>query len=630
MLKQAIPGCEPEDFLLGKEPHPVQFPNHHSTEKHAGYVRQEVQKAIDMGVIARWTPEMGSPTVVNGLRVVESKGGRKLRLCMNPMYPNLFMKIPPVKYETIADVCGFVQEGDWLFTTDDTSGYWNLLLHPSMYPIAAFELSGEIFYFRAMAFGFAPACWVYTLLKQELLRPLRTLSWDLAYLIDDLLSAARSEPEAQFGARLLVRLLTALGFTLGAAKCQLRPAHQARFLGFIVDAEKQALKVPEDKVQGLVALVVGLETQVGAGEPISYRQVAQVAGKIMAMSPAVSLAPLHARVVGQALVGKAAWDAALPDPSMFLQRARIFLSLLELKNGRTWWAKPSPTRLRAVGDASELGFGGLLPDGELGAASSFYVPFTPDQARRMMAGDFSSTEREVSAMGVCLKWIEASRPELTMSSTIQYQTDSQSAMFCVLGMKGAAPCLRAVDELLCWCAERDLELEVVWYPRESNFQEAADALSKHPDLTQWQLRAEVFDSLWMEPCLGGRQPTVDAFADERSTKLPKFYSPTWSPNSAGIDAFAQPWGGPDQLLYINPPFQLMGRVVRKIRDEQANCVLVTPIWPRWWMVTLNRMPVRARHRLPHSGLFECPKGAGGTPMVKSPRYAVEALYIIWD
>ncbi|GIL68331.1 hypothetical protein Vafri_21527 [Volvox africanus] len=190
--------------------------------------------------------------------------------------------------------------------------------------------------------------------------------------------------------------------------------------------------------------------------------------------------------------------------------------------------------------------------------------------------------------------------------------------------------MMAVDELLCWCAERDLELEVVWYPRESDFQEAADALSKHPDLTQWQLRAEVFNSLWIEQCLGGRQPTVDAFADERSTKLPNFYSPTWSPNSAGIGTFAQPWGGPEQLLYINPPFQLMGRVVQKIREERANCVLVVPIWPRWWMVTPNRMPVRTRRCLPHSGLFERPRGAGGTPMVKSPRYAVEALYIIWD
>ena len=75
------------------------------------------------------------------------------------------------------------------------------------------------------------------------------------------------------------------------------------------------------------------------------------------------------------------------------------------------------------------------------------------------------------------------------------------------------PVLLAVDRLLTWCAERDVELEVVWYPRESALQQAADDYSKHASLSQWQLNDRVFRSLWGEPCLGGRAPTVDAFAD---------------------------------------------------------------------------------------------------------------------
>jgi hypothetical protein len=64
-----------------------------------------------------------------------------------------------MKYETVANVvCGFICEDGLLLTTDDMSGYWNLLLHPDMYGIAAFELDNDLYYFRAMAFGFAPAC----------------------------------------------------------------------------------------------------------------------------------------------------------------------------------------------------------------------------------------------------------------------------------------------------------------------------------------------------------------------------------------------------------------------------------------------------------------------------------------
>ncbi|KXZ42534.1 hypothetical protein GPECTOR_138g665 [Gonium pectorale] len=85
MLRQAVPGCDPETYLTGKWPHPVQFLNHRSTTEHAEFVSAEVKKALDLGVLAKWPAEWGRPTVVNGLRVVVSQGGRKLRLCMNPM-----------------------------------------------------------------------------------------------------------------------------------------------------------------------------------------------------------------------------------------------------------------------------------------------------------------------------------------------------------------------------------------------------------------------------------------------------------------------------------------------------------------------------------------------------------------
>ena len=82
-----------------------------------------------------------------------------------------------------------------------------------------------------------------------------------------------------------------------------------------------------------------------------------------------------------------------------------------------------------VGDASEVGVGGFLPDGELGiASSSFRVPFTEQQLARRAANDFSSTEREVVATTVCLQFVDAQRPELLAGRIVQYQTDSQAAM----------------------------------------------------------------------------------------------------------------------------------------------------------------------------------------------------------
>ncbi len=100
-----------------------------------------------------------------------------------------------------------------------------------VYPYVAFEWQGRPYYWPALAFGLAPACWVYSTLKRELFHGI-----DLAFLIDDCCSAARSREAAQFQCRILVELLTALGFTLSVNKCQMAPLQTVRFLGFVADS----------------------------------------------------------------------------------------------------------------------------------------------------------------------------------------------------------------------------------------------------------------------------------------------------------------------------------------------------------------------------------------------------------
>jgi len=88
-----------------------------------------------------------------------------------------------------------------------------------------------------------------------------------------------------------------------------------------------------------------------------------------------------------------------------------------------------------------------------------------------------------------------------------------------------------------------------------------------------------------DPVLQGRKPALDVFASSTTTKVPKaFYSKYLCPGTKGVDAMVQPWvlrdqAGSKQLVYINGPFQLMGPVVRKIRDEQVDCILIGPKWP---------------------------------------------------
>ena len=114
--------------LQGSRPSPVQFHDHKSVQTYASFVDTELVKALAKGVIAEW-PFPEPPTVVNGLKVWDDKLP-KLRLCINPMYINLFLKYEPLKYDRLQDLMDIIGLGDFMTTSNDKSGYWQLDMHP--------------------------------------------------------------------------------------------------------------------------------------------------------------------------------------------------------------------------------------------------------------------------------------------------------------------------------------------------------------------------------------------------------------------------------------------------------------------------------------------------------------------
>jgi len=48
--------------------------------------------------------------------------------------------------------------------------------------------------------------------------------------------------------------------------------------------------------------------------------------------------------------------------------------------------------------------------------------------------------------------------------------------------------------------------------------------------------------------------------------------------SFGEDAFAEPWR--QHLPWANPPFNMISKVLTKVREDQAHAVIAVPDWPR--------------------------------------------------
>ena len=81
---------------------------------------------------------------------------------------------------------------------------------------------------------------------------------------------------------------------------------------------------------------------------------------------------------------------------------------------------------------------------------------------------------------------------------------------------------------------------------------------------------------------------VDLFASRLSTQCQRYFSWRRDPSAEATDAFLQTWT--HIRGYANPPWNLVGRTLSQIQSQQANVVLIAPVWKSQpWYPTLLLM-----------------------------------------
>lgn len=98
-----------------------------------------------------------------------------------------------------------------------------------------------------------------------------------------------------------------------------------------------------------------------------------------------------------------------------------------------------------------------------------------------------------------------------------------------------------------------------------------EALSKHEDNSQWEFKFTMSEVL-VQPELRGHRPVCNLFADEHPTQVPGFFTR----NRRLCAQLGAHNGKPPPLLYVNHPFHQIGRVLRKVLNEQPDCLLILP------------------------------------------------------
>ena len=84
-------------------------------------------------------------------------------------------------------------------------------------------------------------------------------------------------------------------------------------------------------------------------------------------------------------------------------------------------------------------------------------------------------------------------------------------------------------------------------------------------------------------------PDIDLFTARNNHKVARYCA--WQPDAGAvfIDAFHYHWGQ-GELLYMFPPFSLIGAILQKLIMEEGTAIFIIPFWPtKPWFTQVARL-----------------------------------------
>jgi len=200
------------------------------------------------------------------------------------------------------------------------------------------------------------------------------------------------------------------------------------------------------------------------------------------------------------------------------------------------------------------------------------------------------------------------------SITVLLKLDSMTAVTYINKLGGTvSPRLNhIVKELWLWCLNRDITVVAEHLPGVLNT--IADEESRvMKDRSDWKLNPQIFQMI--QEKWGPLE--VDLFASRLTTQLERFFSWRPDPEAEALDAFNQDWNALQGRSYANPPWNLVGRVLNRVYQQQVTLALIAPVWKSQpWYPTLLGMAVDFPILLPNKQDLIIPTHLGCAPEVR--------------
>ena len=281
----------------------------------------------------------------------------------------------PFRLDSLIDVTRYVEKDHFQTKLDDKSGYDHVLMDDESRLLMGFQWGGWWFVNHVLPFGWKISPYIYQSLGMVATQEIRSQGVPCCQYIDDRHLGQRrprsldqtdtqihrpSSFELAAAANYVaVCILTSLGYFLNLAKSVFVPVQHLVYLGLCCDSTLIAFSLPSDKIRQFAEL----REQILSEQSVSLVCLQKIIGKCISFSLVVPAAKLFTREMNLA-VSKSLKSKKFVKITGSLRKELEYWRFLDTWEDHMTWREKSHISLSLASDASGLGWGGALLNGD--------------------------------------------------------------------------------------------------------------------------------------------------------------------------------------------------------------------------------------------------------------------------
>ena len=171
-----------------------------------------------------------------------------------------------------------------------------------------------------------------------------------------------------------------------------------------------------------------------------------------------------------------------------------------------------------------------------------------------------------------------------LAKNVHLMIDNKTALAYIVKKGGTKnkTLIEISKSLWAYLLSKEITLTAEYLPSKLN--SGADYQSRNvKDWSEWKLCPQAFKTI----CSRLGNPNIDIFASRTSHQLNAYMSLKPDPLCQAVDALQQNWK--HLFPYAFPPFNLIGKVLKKAQDQQITLIVITPVWVTqpWYPILLG-------------------------------------------